>query len=624
MVSPSGGGSQLASNYISSSGQMSALLLVVISIAGFLLAYFLYANHLQRKVFRLRAGEKLPSREREDGIDFVPTRGGILFSHHFVSIAGLGPILGPAIGVIWGWLPALLWVFFGTIFLGAVHDFGTLVVSLRNEGRSIGEVVRDLIGYRAGTLMMLIIFFLLALAMGVFAYLVAVLFTDYYPQAVIPVFALMPIAVGTGWLIYRKGVSPWLATAVGVVLMFAMIEAGLRRRVPVYPSFLPPAARQSLRLAGAFPTPAEAGEYFREIGRADWREALGPARGRAVVFWIYILLLYSFAASVLPVWFLLQPRDYLNSYQLYLALILILAGLVLSGARVSAPPVHRGVEGLPPLFPFLFITIACGAISGFHNLVSSGTTARQLGKISEARPIGYGAMLAEGFLAVLVILACTATFAGRSQWLEQYSDFGRMSGLGPQLHVFIEGAGSFISRLGISRRYAVSFISVMVVAFAMTTLDSGTRLIRYDVEAIGATFRIRPLQNRFPAALAGIAAIGYFALMRIDGVPAGLTLWQLFGTTNQLLAALGLLAVSVYLFEIRRPTVYTAVPMFFMLAVSLAAMVLKLVEFWEAGNWPLIVTGAVILLLTLWLMVEAFLIVRLFWTSRREAARAER
>lgn len=603
---------------------MSALILVAISIVGFLLAYFLYANFLQRKIFRLLPDEKIPSRERKDGIDFVPTRGGILFSHHFVSIAGLGPILGPAIGVIWGWLPALLWVICGTIFLGAVHDFGTLVISLRNEGRSIGEVVRDLIGYRAGTLMMLIIFFLLALAMGVFAYLVAVLFTDYYPQAVIPVFALMPIAMGIGWLIYRKGTSPWLATAVGVVMMFAMIEVGLRYRVLVYPSFLPPAARQSLSSAGTFPTPAGAGDYFQDIGRPEWREALAPARGRAVAFWIYILLLYSFAASVLPVWLLLQPRDYLNSYQLYLALILILAGLTLSGARVSAPPVHGGVEGLPPLFPFLFITIACGAISGFHNLVSSGTTARQLGKISHARPIGYGAMLVEGFLAVLVILACTATFAGRSQWLELYADYGRMSGLGPQLNVFIEGAGSFISRLGISHQYAVSFISVMVVAFAMTTLDSGTRLIRYDVEAIGTTFKIRPLRNRFLSALAGTAAIGYFALMRIDGVPAGLTLWQLFGTTNQLLAALGLLAVSVYLFEIRRPTVYTAAPMFFMLAVSLAAMVIKLLEFLEAGNWPLIVTGSIILALTIWLMVEAFVIVRLFWTSRREAAKVER
>jgi carbon starvation protein len=603
---------------------MSALFLAIISIIGFLLAYFLYGRFLQRKIFRLLPDEKIPSRVREDGVDFVPTRGGILFSHHFVSIAGLGPILGPAIGVIWGWLPALLWVFFGSIFLGAVHDFGTLVISLRNEGRSIGEVVRDLIGYRAGTLMMLVIFFLLALAMGVFAYLVAVLFTDFYPQAVVPVFALMPIAMGVGYLIYRKGTAPWLATVIGVVLMFAMIEAGIRYRVSVYPAFLPAAARQSLGSAGPYPLPVEAGGYFQRIARPDWSSALVTAKAKAVTLWVYILLLYAFVASILPVWFLLQPRDYLNSYQLYLALLLMLAGLAVSGSRVVAPPVHGGMEGLPPLFPFLFITIACGAISGFHNLVSSGTTARQLGKISDARVIGYGAMLLEGLLAVLVILACTATFAGQSEWLARYADYGQMDKLGPKLNVFIEGAGSFIARLGISRTYAVSFISVMVVAFALTTLDSGTRLMRYDVEAIGTTFKIRPLRNRYLSSLIGTAAIGYFALMKIDGVAAGLTLWQLFGTTNQLLAALGLLAVSVYLFEIRRPTVYTVVPMAFMLVVTLAAMLIKLIEFWRAANWPLIVTGASILVLTLWLMGEALVLVRLFWISRREAGRIER
>lgn len=598
---------------------MSALILVVISIVGFGLAYSLYAGFLQRRIFRLLPEEKLPSRVREDGIDFVPTRGGILFSHHFVSIAGLGPILGPAIGVIWGWLPALLWVIFGTIFLGAVHDFGTLVISLRNEGRSIGEVVRDLIGYRAGTLMMLVIFFLLALAMGVFAYLVAVLFTDFYPQAVVPVFALMPIAMGTGYLIYRKGTAPWLATAIGVVLMFAMIEGGLRWRVTVYPSFLPPEARNELAAAGPFYTPAEAGDHFRRIGRPDWAAALGPARGKTVTIWVYILLLYAFAASVLPVWLLLQPRDYLNSYQLYLALLLMLAGLVIGGNRVVAPAVNSGTAELPPIFPFLFITIACGAISGFHNLVSSGTTVRQLSRISHARGIGYGAMLAEGFLAVLVILACTATFAGRAEWLARYSDWGKMEGLGPQLHVFIEGSAGFISRLGIPGQYAASFISVVVVAFALTTLDSGTRLMRYNVEAIGTTFKIRPLKNRYLSSLIGTAAIGYFALMKIDGVPAGLTLWQLFGTTNQLLAALGLLAVSVYLFEIRRPTVYTVLPMVFMLAVTLAAMLIKLGEFWRAGSWPLIITGLSILVLAVWLVVEAAIIIRLFWVSRRAA-----
>jgi len=605
---------------------MNALFLASISIIGFLLAYFLYARFLQDKIFRLSPEEKLPSRERQDGIDFVPTRRGILFSHHFVSIAGLGPIMGPAIGVIWGWLPAFLWVFFGTIFLGAVHDFGALIISLRNEGRPIGEVVRDLIGFRAGTLMMLVIFFLLALAMGVFALIVAILFTDFHPVAIVPVFSLMPIAMLVGYLIYRRNVSPGIATVIGIVLMFMMIEVGLRYPVPIYQHFLPGRTRaeiETLHRAGEvkdITRPSDLAAALDEAGRPETARLVRASRLRSIDVWIYVLLIYSFFASVLPVWFLLQPRDYLNSYKLYIGLVLMYLGMLLYHPRVVAPAVHLGAKGLPRLFPFLFITIACGAISGFHNLVSSGTTARQLGRIKDARFIGYGGMLMEGLLAVVVILACTANFADRSAWLSHYTDFTVMNRLGPKLDVFIQGAGTFISQLGIPRDFAVGFISVVVVAFAMTTLDSGTRLMRYDIEAIGNTFKIKFLKNRFLSSLAAVAAIGYFALMKIGARPAGMTLWQLFGTTNQLLAALGLLAVSVYLFEIRRNAISYLLPMGFMLAVTLTAMILKLMEFREAGNWPLIITGLSILVLAVWLLIEAFVIFRLFYRARREAA----
>jgi carbon starvation protein len=605
---------------------MSAVLLAVISIVGFLLAYFLYARFLQEKIFRLRPDEKLPSREREDGIDFVPTRRGILFSHHFVSIAGLGPIMGPAIGVIWGWLPAFLWVFFGTIFLGAAHDFGALVISLRNEGRSIGEVVRDLIGFRAGTLFMLVIFFLLALAMGVFAMVIAVLFTDFHPMAIIPVFALIPIAMLVGYMMYKRNVAPVIATIIGVILMFGMIEVGLRHPVSIYHRFLPSELRSQIagmEKAGLLPDtirPGPVAQYFSAAGEEESARLIKTARIRSVDLWIYILLIYAFFASVLPVWFLLQPRDYLNSFKLYIGLILIYAGLFISSPKVVAPPLHLGAKGLPPLFPFLFIIIACGAISGFHNLVSSGTTSRQLGRIRDAKFISYGGMLTEGLLAVVVIIACTATFGTKAAWLSQYGNFTAMNKLGPKLNTFIEGSGYFISQLGIPKEFAIGLISVVVVAFAMTTLDSGTRLMRYNIEALGATFKIKPLKNRYLSSLIGIVAIGYFALMKIGGLPAGMTLWELFGTTNQLLAALGLLAISVYLFEIRRRSIYFTIPMGFMLVITLTAMVLKLIDFWNAKSLTLLITGFAILLLAVWLLIEAFILFRLFRSARKEAA----
>ncbi|MEA1929001.1 MAG: carbon starvation protein A [Candidatus Auribacterota bacterium] len=605
---------------------MSALFLALISIIGFLLAYFLYARFLQEKIFSLRPEEKLPSREREDGIDFVPTRRSILFSHHFVSIAGLGPIMGPAIGVIWGWLPAFLWVFFGTIFLGAAHDFGSLIISLRNEGRPIGEVVRDLIGLRAGTLFMLVIFFLLSLAMGVFALIIAVLFTDFHPIAVIPVFALIPIAMLVGYMMYRRNVAPVIATSIGVILMFGMIEVGLYHPVPIYQRFLPRDIQNRIvevNKTGIIPDithPVSVAEYFQEEGEEETALLVKKARINSIDLWIYILLIYAFFASVLPVWFLLQPRDYLNSFELYIGVILIYLGIFLSRPEVTAPVLHLTARGMPPLFPFLFIIIACGAISGFHNLVSSGTTVRQLGRIRDARVIGYGGMLAEGLLAVVVIITCTATIGSRAAWLSQYGDFSMMNKLGPKLNVFIEGSGIFISQLGIPKDFAIGLISVVVVSFAMTTLDSGTRLMRYNIEALGTTFKIKPLKNRYLSSLIGICAIGYFALMKIGGHPAGLTLWELFGTTNQLLAALGLLAISVYLFEIRRRTIYFTIPMGFMLVVTLTAMVLKLLDFWEKGSIPLMITGVAILILTIWLLIEAFIIFRRFRSARKEAA----
>jgi len=599
---------------------MNALALGAVSILAFLAAYFTYARYLQGRIFQIRPDEPVPSRLQEDGVDFVPTRTGILFGHHFVSIAGLGPIMGPAIGVIWGWLPAVLWVVFGTIFFGAVHDLGTLVISLRSEGRPIGEVVRDTVGYRAGTLFMLIILFLIALAMGVFAYLVGVLFTYYYPQAVLPVVLLMPIAMLMGYLLYRRRLPVAAVTLLGLVLMFAAIQVGIEFPVPLHHLFLPGELLADSTVSSDGILPLELAGLLRGQGRAEDAARVLDAAARARDCWILILLGYCLAASVLPVWVLLQPRDYLNSFQLYAGMALFGAGLFLASPPLVAPAFHGGAQGAPPLFPFLFIVIACGAISGFHSLVSSGTTVRQLDRADHARLVGYAPMLLEGALAILAIIVCTArshVFPDAGAWLARYGDFAAMNTLGSKLDVFISASASFVAELGIPESFARGFVSVIVVSFAMTTLDSGTRLMRYDIEALGRTFRCRPLQRRFPAGLVSVLVIGYFALMKVSGRPAGLALWELFGSANQLLAALGLLAVCVFLYVRRGRLLPFALPMVLMLMFSVSAMVLKLRDFAAQDSPALLVTGLLLLGLTVWLLIEVAILVRLFRFGRR-------
>ena len=538
---------------------MNAFLILIVSIGVFILGYRFYGGYLAERIFKLDPDRATPAHVHRDNIDYVPTNWKILFSHHFVSIAGLGPIMGPAIAVIWGWLPALIWVLLGSVFMGAVHDFGALVVSVRRDGRSIGDISEEYIGHTGRILFLLIIFFLLSLAMGVFVLIMARLFSEFYPEAVLPVFALIAIAMVIGYGIYRKGVNIFQATLVGVLLMLGMIWVGI-----------------------AF-----------------------PIRGVGFDRWVLVLLIYAFFASTLPVWLLLQPRDYLNSFQQYIGMFFMFVGLLLTQPLIVAPAVNRGVTGLPPIFPFLFVTLACGAISGFHSLVSSGTTAKQLASERDARVIGYGGMLAEGLLAVIVILACTAGFRTSAAWHAHYSSWERMNDLGSKMDAFIGGAARFIGALGVPEEFARVFIAVVVVGFAMTTLDSGTRLLRYNIEEIGRGFRVRALQNRFLAALLAVAAIAYFAFSKIHGKPAGLSLWQLFGTTNQLLAGLGLLVVALYLYRSHRRSIYIYLPMVLILLSGGVAIVIKLRQFWSAGNMHLFSVGIIVFAMAVWLGIEA-------------------
>lgn len=537
--------------------------------AAYFLGYRFYARYLARRVFVLDPDAVTPAHALRDDVDYVPSRRAVLFGHHYASIAGLSPMLGPAIAVIWGWLPALLWVVLGTLFIGAVHDFSALVLSMRARGMSIGKVAEDIIGPRAKTLFHVIIFFLVALAMGVFVHVVALLFTHtFHPEAVVPTFGLMGIAVVVGTLVHKKNAPLLPLTILAFLAALALVVI------------------------------AEPG-HGPDLDADPWK---------------WILLGYAFVASVLPVWLLLQPRDYVNSLLLYLGLGASYLGFFVLGPSFQAPALNGTPPGAPPLFPFVFIIIACGAVSGFHGLVSSGTTAKQIRRETDAPFIGYGAMIGESLLALLAVLACTAGFSDKLSWHAHYADWQTASDLGGQIAAFIAGTARFLAAIGVPESTGAPFVALVVVSFALTSLDSATRLLRFNLSEIGEARGLGLLRHRVVASLAACAAIGFFAFYQIDGRAAGLALWQLFGTTNQVLGGLTLLAVTVYLVQRRRNFWGTLVPMVALLITTLVAMVEKIADFWRANDAVLVVIGVILVVLTLWLIAEAVLRLR---TERR-------
>ena len=566
---------------------MSALV-TALCFVGYFLGYIFYSRFLARRIFELDPAAVTPSHRLRDDVDYVPTNRFVLFGHHWASITGLSPMLGPAVAVIWGWLPAMLWVLLGALFVGCVHDFGSLVVSMRARGMSIGKVTEGIIGKRAKTLFHLIIFFGIALAMGVFVYVIAVMFSisdawdpdlpmadpSSFPTAVFPSGVLIGLAVIMGYLLYKRKFPLLPTTAVGFVLMLAAVWGGLR-----------------------FP--------LLWMDRSTWP---------GLNVWILVLLFYSFVASVLPVWSLLQARDFLNSLLLYLGLALCYLGVFVWRPEFAAPAFRAHPEGAPSFYPFVFIIIACGAASGFHSLVASGTTAKQIDKETDARFIGYGGMVGESLLGLLAVLACTAGILGANGyqpsevWANTYRDWDSMQSLGTQVGVFITGAAQFIERLGVTdHRLATAFIAVVVVSFALTTLDSATRLLRFNISEIGETLHFRALDNRFVSSFLAVGVIAFFAFYKIGGRPAGLALWRLFGTTNQLLAGLALLAVTLYLVQRGKSPWFTGVPMLFMAVTTILAMFSNLRDFWSQrgeGGGPLFAVGLILLVLAIWLMIE--------------------
>ncbi len=542
---------------------MNAAILALSVFVLYALGYRFYSKYLAEHVFQLRAEEPVPSHELRDGVDYVPTRKHVLWGHHYTSIAGAAPIVGPALAVIWGWVPALLWVVLGTLFMGAVHDFSALVISLRNRGRSIGEIAGRVITPRTRTLMLVIISFLIWIVLAVFAFIIGTLFVQN-PGSIFPINVQIVIAIALGWGVYRSGFGIFWPSIVGYVVLLWTVFLG-----------------------------------------NDFAESFPAIASLSVGTWVWILMIYSFVASVLPVWLLLQPRDYLNSHQLITGLVLLTVGLVVLNPTIQAPAFNPSPPGAPPMIPFLFITIACGAISGFHGLVASGTTSKQIECMTDARAIGYGGMLGEGALGLLAVLASTAGFVSAAEWSSHYASWGAASGLAPKLGAFIDGGGRFISSIGVPIETARTFVAVMVVAFAATSLDTGARIQRLIISELAGAYGVRALTNRYAAAAVGISAALVLALTQAGG-KGGLALWPLFGTTNQLVAGATLLIVTIWLKQLGRSYVYTLIPMLFVGTATFFAMIGEVRNNLLAGSWTLAAMGSTILILDVWVLLEGF------------------
>lgn len=576
---------------------MDAVIIMVVSFVGYLLAYRLYGRFVGKKIFALSNANKTPAVQMEDGQDYVPTRKGIIFGHHFTSIAGTGPIVGPALAVIWGWVPALIWVLVGTIVMGGVHDFGALVMSLRNKGKSISEITEKYINPRTRTIFFIIVFFELLIVVAIFGVVIAIVFS-LYPQAVFPVWLEIPIALLLGWIVYKRGGNHVLFSILAVILMYVTVVIG---------AYLPLAMPM---IAGI------------------------PAMG----VWVIILLIYAFIASTLPVTTLLQPRDYINSHQLLVAMALLVVGALIAGftgkMEIVAPAVRPAPEGTPPLWPMLFITIACGAISGFHSLVSSGTSSKQIKQEEDALFVGYGSMVFEGALAVLVIIAVTAgigigyqskdgaMLTGLAAWTEHYKSWAGAGGVGNAARAFVQGSANMIAAIGIPVKFGIVIMGVFLASFAGTTLDTATRIQRYVVQELAGDIKIKFMQNRYAATAFAVITAGILAFATGASGTGALLLWPLFGATNQCLASLALVAITLYLKRqggVRY--LISGIPAAFMVVMTTWGLILNEINFINGAMWHLVVINAIVVLIAIWIVVEGLAV--FFGGAKAKEARAE-
>ena len=547
---------------------MNGILLLLGTTALFAVAYFGYGRLLER-LLGVDPARRTPAFAKGDGVDYVPAHPAVLFGHHFASIAGAGPIVGPIAAAYFGWGAVVLWVVLGCIFIGAVHDMVSLFLSVRHEGRSIASVIETVLGRPGKLLFLLFCWSTLVLVCAEFTRQVALTFVRS-PEVATASLLFIALAVVFGVAVNRLKVPLLPATLVFVPVMFACIWVGTKCPLDLV-------ARFGLSAAGA------------------------------QTAWTLVLLAYCFLASTLPVWLLLQPRDYLNSYLLYAMMALGFLGVFAAAPAVNLDAFvgwrAPNAKGAPmPLFPFLFITIACGACSGFHSLVASGTTAKQIASEKHIRPVAYGGMLLEGVLAILALLA-----VGRFAQPELLEKLGAESAVS----LFAGGLAAFCAKLGVPERSGAIFMSLAVSAFLMTSVDTATRLARFTWQELftGAQGRTKapnpftsPVSNMYVATGLVVALV---ALLLLGNPEAARNLWNVFASANQLLAGLTLFTASLWLYRNRGAWWVTLFPMLFMLAVSSTGLYLLCTGSWKAGNPTLGVVTAVLLALAAVLVLLA-------------------
>ena len=533
---------------------MNTLVLLLFGIVWFIFAYYWYGNVIKNKVLKSNNANPTPAHTKNDGVDYVPTKPQILFGHHFSSIAGAGPIVGPIIAYsFFGWVPALIWVLVGSAFLGAVHDYTALVVSIRNGGTSIVEITEKTVSKNARTIFGIFVWLTLALVQAVFADLTAKTLVEQ-PEIALPTIGLIFLASIFGTLVYKKNISIVLPTLLSLVFLAFLIYLG-----------------KGIKIVLPYDT------------------------------WLIIIILYSFIAAILPVWILLQPRDYLSMYILITGLFIALVGIIVSHPNINGPAFVSFDSKIGPLFPMLFITIACGAISGFHSLVSSGTSAKQVNKESDAKPVAFGGMLTEGLLALIVILIVSSVLIWDPNQTSG-SQFSFQSLLKSSANLtFGNALGRIIEPLGIPLFLGTQFGILMLNAFILTTLDTSARLNRYIVqETLGTRLGGIFLNKYFATAISLIFA---YILCLGNGYKA---LWPIFGTSNQLIGTLALFVISTYLFGVKSKTLYTLIPGYIMLVVTITALIYQ--AFWSyfpQENWILFAIAILLLIMAIFVAYEA-------------------
>lgn len=542
---------------------MSTLIIAAILITWLILGYKIYGNFIEKKVVQADDRRTTPATELYDGIDYLPTKKHLLFGHHFSSIAGAGPILGPLLGVLYfGWLGALLWVALGSIFIGAVHDYTSLMTSVQNKGTSLANLSEKTLGKRTKIIFSVFLWLALALVIAVFAVVASQTLVSQ-PEIVIPTFGLIFIAMAFGWLIYKKGVKIYVATAFSLFVLFLLIYIG-----DLFPIILPP--------------------LFLGVPNHT--------------IWFFVLIIYSLFASALPVWFLLQPRDYISTWILFLGLGMGYLGLIIAHPQIQSPAFVSFSSKDGPLWPMLFVIIACGAISGFHSIVSGGTTAKQLPSESSGKLIGYGGMVTEAALAGLVIFIAAGALIWAPSGSQGPLDFQFLmtpQGGGP-IKAFATGYGSLLSTLpGITLVLGAFFGMVMLNAFVLTTLDTGTRLGRFILtELLGE--KSRAFNNRWVASF----IILIFASI-LGATENYKVIWPVFGASNQLVAALALIIVSSYLVSVKKPSKYTLYPAYFMLITTFGALAYQGIKFFSESKFLLGSVSMILILLAIIIVYDA-------------------